>query len=334
MLKIALFGAGRIGAIHAANVIANPRATLAYVYDVNVAAARAIAERCKARVAESIEAVLSDTAVDAVLISSPTNTHVELITASAFAGKAVFCEKPIDLDMKRIVACQRAIARTGIRVQLGFNRRYDRAHRAVRDAVRAGEVGPLELLLITSRDPGLPPAAYLETSGGLFRDMTIHDFDMARFILGDDPVTEVYAAGSVMVDPALRDLGDVDTAMVVMKAASGALVHINNSRRAAYGYDQRVEAFGGRGMIASENLRAAAVARSGAAATDAKPPLLNFFLERYAQAYIDELDDFIDSVLERKAPQADFEDGRLAAVLAEAAWTSLTSGRPVEVADG
>lgn len=334
MLKVALFGAGRIGAVHAANVIANPRATLAYVYDMNVGAAEAVAARCNARIAQGIEVVLSDKTVDAVVIASPTNTHVDLIIASALAGKAVFCEKPIDLDMNRIRECGRVLARAGVPVQLGFNRRYDRAHRAVRDGVRAGEIGPLELLVITSRDPGLAPLSYLKVSGGIFRDMTIHDFDMARFILGDDRIVELYAAGSVLVDPALREFGEVDTAMVVLKAASGALVHINNSRRAVYGYDQRIEAFGSRGMVASENIRASAVARSNATGTDAKSPLLNFFLERYMQAYVDELNDFIDTVMEQKTPQVDFEDGRIASVLADVACASLQSGNAVPVSYG
>jgi len=331
MLKIALFGAGRIGAIHAGNIIANPRASLAYVYDMNLAAAEAIAARCDAAIPSSIDAVLSDQGVDAVLIASPTNTHVDLITAAARARKAVFCEKPIDLDMQRINECTKAVVSAGVPVQLGFNRRFDPAHRAVRESVRAGEIGRLELLEITSRDPGLAPVSYLKVSGGIFRDMTIHDFDMARFILGDDPIAEVYATGSVMVDSALEDLGDVDTAMVVLKAASGALVHINNSRRAVYGYDQRVEAFGAAGMVASENIRRSAIMRSSATATDAKSPLLNFFLERYMQSYVEELNAFIDNVLDRRKPEVGFEDGRLASVLAEAAWSSLRSGRAVQV---
>jgi myo-inositol 2-dehydrogenase/D-chiro-inositol 1-dehydrogenase len=216
-------------------------------------------------------------------------------------------------------------------VQLGFNRRYDRSHRAVRDAVLAGDIGALELLSITSRDPGLPPAAYLKGSGGLFRDMTIHDFDLARFILGGDPIIELYATGSVMVDPQLRDFGDVDTAMVIMKAASGALVHINNSRRAVYGYDQRVEAFGAHGMVQSENLRASSLTRSNTLATDAREPLLNFFIDRYQQAYRDELAHFIDVVESGAVPAAGFEDGRCALILADAAWKAVRSGCSVAV---
>ena len=331
MVNFALFGAGRIGVMHAANLAANPRAKLLYVYDVNASAAEACAAKHGAKVAPSVEAALRDKAVDAVLIASSTNTHVDLLTASAKAGKAVLCEKPIDLDIKRVERCKKAIAGTGIPVQIGFNRRYDPSHRAVRDAVAKGEIGALELLVITSRDPGLAPVAYLKVSGGIFRDMTIHDFDLARFVLGDDPVTEVFATGSVMVEPGLHALGDVDTAMVVMKAKSGALVHINNSRRAVYGYDQRVEAFGAKGMVQSDNLRASTVTRYNAKTTDAKLPLLDFFIERYTQAYLDELNEFVDVVSKKKMPSVDFEDGRKALILADAAWASLKSGKTVKV---
>lgn len=331
MVTFALFGAGRIGVMHAANLAANPRAILAYVYDVSASAAEACAAKHGAKAAPSVEAVLRDKSVDAVLIASSTNTHVDLITASAKAGKAILCEKPIDLDIKRVERCKKAIAGSGVPVQIGFNRRYDPSHRAVRDAVAKGDIGSLEQLVVTSRDPGIAPMAYMKVSGGIFRDMTIHDFDLARFILGDDPIEEVFAAGSVMIEPALRELGDVDTAMVVMKAKSGALVHINNSRRAVYGYDQRVEAFGAKGMVRSENIRANTLTRWGAKTTDAKEPLLNFFIERYAQAYLDELNEFVDVVSKKKKPSVDFEDGRKALILADAAWASLKSGKTVRV---
>jgi myo-inositol 2-dehydrogenase / D-chiro-inositol 1-dehydrogenase len=333
MVKFALFGAGRIGVLHAANIAASrPRATLAYVYDTNPDAAARVAAQYHARIASSVEAALADPAVDAVLIASSTNTHVDLITAAARAGKAILCEKPLDLDIERVERCKIDIAGTRVPLQIAFNRRHDPSHRAVRDAVHAGEIGALELLVITSRDPGMPSVPYLKASGGIFRDMTIHDFDMARFILGNDPVQELHAFGSIMVEPQLRELGDVDTAMVIMKAASGALVHINNSRRASYGYDQRVEAFGAKGMVQSDNLRASTITRSDARATDAKEPLLNFFMQRYAQAYVDELNQFIDVVDGKAQPSADFEDGRRALILANAAWESLRSGRTVKIA--
>jgi len=327
-INFALFGVGRIGTLHAANIAAShPRARLTYVYDLNTTAAAAIARQYGAKVAPSVDAVLEDRAVDAVLIASPTNTHVELITACARAGKAILCEKPIDLDIELVERCKKEIAGSGAPIQIGFNRRYDRSHRAVRES----NIGRLELLIITSRDPGLPPLSYLKVSGGMFRDMTIHDFDLARFILRDDTIEEVFATGSALVDPALRELGDIDSGMVVMRAASGALVHINNSRRAVYGYDQRVEAFGSKGMVQSENLRASTLTRSDEKTTNAKEPLLHFFIERYQQSYIDELNEFIEVVVNQGEPSVGFEDGRCALILANAALESMRSGKSVRV---
>ena len=330
MVRFALFGAGRIGAMHAANVAANGRAALHCVYDVHAPAAQKVAAQHGAKVAPSVAAALADKEVDAVLIASSTDTHVDLITAAAKAGKAILCEKPIDLDIRRVEQCRRDIAGSGVPVQLGFNRRYDASHRAVREAVARGEIGTLQQLIITSRDPGIAPMEYMKVSGGIFRDMMIHDFDLARFILGEDPV-EVFATGSVMIEPALAGIGDVDTAMVVMKAPSGALVHINNSRLAVYGYDQRVEAFGSKGMVQSENWRGSSLRRWTAQATDAQEPLLHFFIQRYAQAYLDELNEFIDAVANKTEPGVGFEDGRKALILADAAWESLRGGRAVAV---
>lgn len=330
MVRFALFGAGRIGAMHAANIAASKRAALHCVFDVHEAAAQKVATMHGTKVAASVAEALVDPAVDAVLIASSTDTHVDLITAAAKAGKAILCEKPIDLDIRRVEQCRRDIADTGVILQLGFNRRYDASHRAVRDAVARGDIGPLQLLIITSRDPGIAPMEYMKVSGGIFRDMTIHDFDLARYILGEDPA-EVFATGSVMIEPALAGIGDVDTAMVVMKAPSGALVHINNSRLAVYGYDQRVEAFGAKGMVQSENWRASSLRRWTAQATDAQEPLLHFFIQRYAQAYLDELNEFVDCVTNKTMPGVGFEDGRKALILADAAWESLRTGQAVKV---
>jgi myo-inositol 2-dehydrogenase/D-chiro-inositol 1-dehydrogenase len=325
-----LFGAGRIGAMHAANLAANPDAALLYVYDVDAAAAARTATRHGAKVAPDVAAALADPAVEAVLIASSTATHVDLITLAAQAGKAVLCEKPIDLDIARVERCRAALAGCDVPIQIGFNRRYDASHRAVRDAVAGGAIGQLELLLITSRDPAPAPREMMQGSGGLFRDMTIHDFDMARFVLGADPV-EVFATGSVMVDPMFAELDDIDTAMVVMRTASGALVHINNSRRAVYGYDQRIEAFGSTGMVQSDNLRPSTLSRYTDAATAAQEPLLHFFIERYRESYLRQVDDFIAAVRDRRPPAVTFEDGRKALLLADAAWDSARSGRAVAV---
>jgi myo-inositol 2-dehydrogenase / D-chiro-inositol 1-dehydrogenase len=330
MIGFALFGAGRIGAVHAANIAASSKARLLAVHDVDASAAEQIAARHGAKRAESAPIVLADGAVDAVLIATSTDSHVGLITAAAQAGKHIFCEKPIDLDIARVEQCRRQLAGAGVKVQIGFNRRYDPSHAALAAAVRAGEIGDLEQLIITSRDPDFAPLDYLRTSGGIFRDMTIHDFDLARFICQDEPI-EVFAAGSIRIEPKLEAMEDFDSAMVVMRTAKGALIHINNSRRAVYGYDQRVEAFGAKGMIVSDNLRATSIRRSTREGTDQRVPLLHFFIDRYSQAYARELDDFIDKIQTGGDPAVGFEDGRRAQILAEAALTSARTGRMVKV---
>lgn len=330
MLRFALFGAGRIGRLHADNVSANPHARLVCVYDINCSAASEVAQKHGAEVAPTVEAALAHPEVDAVLIASSTNTHVDLITRSALAGKAVLCEKPIDLDITVVDRCLKEIAGCNVPVQIGFNRRYDPSHRGVFDAVNNGEIGRLEQLVITSRDPSPPPASYVAVSGGLFRDMMIHDFDLARFILGEE-IIEVTASGSVLVDSAIGEAGDIDSAMVVMKTASGKLCHINNSRRASYGYDQRVEAFGSAGMVISNNRTATTVERYSASATGVREPLLNFFIDRYGDAYRNQINDFIDAVCNNRAPSPGFDDGRQALILADAALESLRSGRTVRL---
>ncbi|NNG04930.1 MAG: inositol 2-dehydrogenase [Inquilinus sp.] len=331
MLGFALFGAGRIGRMHADNLAASADAKLVSVYDVHGPSADAVAGKHGATVAPSVAAALDDGAVDAVLIASSTDTHVDLITAAAKAGKAILCEKPIDLDSSRVARCWQDIRGLGVPIQIGFNRRYDPSHRAVAEAVRAGEIGTVEQVIITSRDPGPPPADYLKVSGGLFRDMMIHDFDLARFVLGEEPV-EVFATGDALFDENARALGDVDTAMVVMRAASGALCHINCSRRAVFGYDQRLEAFGSRGMVRSRNRRPTTVERYTETATGTRDPLLNFFIERYQEAYVAEIADFIARVEKGEPLAVTFEDGQKALLLADAANESRASGRAVKVA--
>ncbi len=330
MLRFGLFGAGRIGKMHADNLALNADAELVSVYDVVAEAARAVAEKHGARADATVDAVLSDD-VDAVLIASSTDTHVDLITAAAEAGKAILCEKPIDLDIDRVNKCQADIADCKVPIQIAFNRRYDPTHRAVHDAVRAGEIGDVYQVIITSRDPELAPMSYLQVSGGLYRDMMIHDFDLARFLLGEEPV-EVMAMGSVLVEPELETINDVDTAMVMMRTASGKQCHINCSRNAAYGYDQRLEVFGSNGMVQSHNRRATTVERYTKGATAQRDPLLYFFIDRYPEAYVDELNDFIDAVANKREPSVTFEDGRRALLLADAANESLRSGAVVRVA--
>lgn len=328
MLEICQFGAGRIGQIHAGNVAANGRARLRYIVDVNPAAAAALAAKHGAGTATT-EAALADPAVKAVLIASSTDTHADLIEAAARAGKAIFCEKPIDLSLARVDACVQAVKRAGVPFFVGFNRRFDPNFAALRAALRQNAIGRVETITIISRDPAPPPAAFIATSGGLFRDMMIHDFDMAHWLLGQLPV-EVFAYASCLVDPAFTAAGDVDTAVVVMKTADGTLCQISNSRRAVYGYDQRIEVFGAGGMLQAGNVTPTTVSRWGADGVVAEKPL-PFFLERYAGAYRAELDHFIDCCLGDAEPVIQPEDGRVALVLAEAAVESVKTGAAVRV---
>ena len=329
MVRFALFGAGRIGTMHARHLAACAGARLVCVYDPVPGAARATADQHGATVADTVQAALS-AGIDAVLIASSTDTHVDLIVAAAQAGKAVFCEKPIDLSMQRVEACWEQVRDRGVPIQIGFNRRYDASHRGVRDRVAAGDIGDLHQVIITSRDPEPPPLSYVRVSGGLFRDMMIHDFDLARFVLGEEPVT-ITAAGSVMITPELTELGDVDTAMVLMTTASGTQCHINCSRQAVYGYDQRLEAHGSDGMVCSTNHLQDQVRRYSATSAGAPAPLRRFFIDRYAPAYQSQLADFVDAVATGREPSVTFEDGHRALILAEAANQSLATGTTIPI---
>jgi myo-inositol 2-dehydrogenase / D-chiro-inositol 1-dehydrogenase len=324
MIELALFGAGQIGSIHARSIAADPRARLKYVVDTRQEAAQRIAAATGAAIVDRATA-LGDPAIRGIVIASATDTHAEIAIAAAQAGKAIFCEKPIDLALDRVDACLAAVARAGIPFQIGFNRRFDPSFRAVRDGIDAGRVGTVELVVITSRDPAPDNEDYLRVSGGLFRDMTIHDFDMARFLLGEEPV-EVFAAGSCLVDPVFARLGDFDTVMVVLRTASGKLCHINNSVRAVYGYDQRIEVLGSAGMLRAANRTPTSLEYSGADGIVSDKPLY-FFLERYADAYAAELRGFVACIEEGRAPVPSAEDGRRAMLLAEAALASSKSGR-------
>lgn len=331
MLRFGIIGTGRIGDMHARLVALQPDASVTWCFDVDEDSARRTADAVGARATTRIDTLLGAEDVDAVLIASPTNTHVEMILRSAEAGKPILCEKPIDVDIGKVEDCREKLKAFDVPLQLGFNRRFDPSHAGVRNAVAAGEIGALELLVITSRDPGPPPPRpILEACGGLFRDTTIHDMDMARFVLGEDPV-EVFAMAANRVDPVFAELGDVDTAMIVMQTASGALCHINNSRRTNYGYDQRVEAFGAEGMVRSNNHRPSEVSRHGAGGTGTRDELLYFFIERYRAAYEAEIRDFIDQVTAGKPPNVTFEDGRRALILSEAALKSYETRQPVKV---
>ncbi len=333
MTRIAVLGTGRIGRMHAENIAAHPRASLAGVYDIHAPAAQEVAAKLGVPQFDSVEAVLASTNVDAVLIATSTPTHADLIEQAVAAGKAILCEKPIDLSLDRVNACATRIAGTDLPIMLGFVRRFDTGHAGVRRAIESGQIGELHQVTITSRDPGMAPNAYIEVSGGIFRDMTIHDFDMARFILGEE-VTEVTATGSRLVDPALMErCGDYDTVTVMMKTATGKQAIISNSRRAVYGYDQRIEAFGSAGMAISENRTMDHVRLYAQAFTDRAAPLQNFFIERYGDAFAAEISAFVDAVEQGAKPPVGFEDGRQALILAEAAILSAAEGRTVLVSE-
>ena len=325
MLSIAVIGAGRIGNIHARNIAAHGRADLAGVVDVDAAAATRLAGECGTRAISLEEAF----AADAVLIGSPTPTHADYIERAAAGGRAIFCEKPIDLALDRVRACLAAVRRSGVVLMVGFNRRFDPHFGALKRRIDAGEIGALELLTIISRDPAPPPPAYVATSGGLFRDMMIHDLDMARFLLGEEPV-EVHAAASCLVDASIGTAGDVDTAVVTLRTQSGKLCQISNSRRASYGYDQRIEAHGSKGLLRAGNVTPTTVEL----ATDAgftTDPVLPFFLERYAAAYRAELDTFIAAAESAQMPKPDGDDGLKALLLADAATQSAKTGQVVRL---
>jgi len=331
MIRVAVLGAGRIGQIHAANVAANPRAKLVAVADPIDAAARKLAERLGCEASTDAAAVIARTDVDAVVIGTPSDTHAQLMLLAARAGKAVLCEKPVDNDLAKADEAIAELTRLRARVMMAFNRRFDPSNVELRRAIDAGDIGEVRQVIITSRDPGLPPRDYVAHSGGIFRDMAIHDFDMARFLLGEEPV-EVYAKASRVVDPALmKEFGDYDTLMVIMQTASGKQCHINCCREASYGYDQRFEILGAKGMLMNDNLRPSTVRRYNASETEALPPLLNFFLQRYTEAYRNELEAFLKALDEGTAMPTTPNDGRQALRLAEAALESVKTGCTVKV---
>jgi myo-inositol 2-dehydrogenase / D-chiro-inositol 1-dehydrogenase len=323
-----LIGAGFIGPLHAANVAARTDARLRWVVDLNIAAAETLARKYEARATPSLDEALADADVDAVIVCTPPRTHASIIEAAARAGKAIFCEKPIDLDLARVEQCAAVVAASGVPLFVAFNRRFDPTHRALHAALRAGEIGKTEMLVLSSRDPEIsPPDVVALTPWGIFYDTMIHDFDMVRWLADDEPV-EIFARASALMNAGENPHRDPDTAMVVMRMSRGALVHVNSSFRAAYGYDQRIEAFGERGMLVSGNQRATSLERHDRAGTRAAP-LLYFFLDRYAQSYRDELGEFIAAVTAKKPPPIGIDDGRRALMIAEAGVRSAQTGAPV-----
>ncbi|NLO63708.1 MAG: inositol 2-dehydrogenase [Clostridiales bacterium] len=334
MVKIGIIGAGRIGKVHTESItryvkgaevkaIADP-----FINEETRAWAKSLGI---AEVYDDYKKILEDKEISIVLICSSTDTHSKISLEAIAAGKHIFCEKPIDHDVNKIKEVMDALKGSNVKYQVGFNRRFDHNFRAAREAVKAGKIGELNVLKITSRDPAPPPVSYIKVSGGIFLDMTIHDFDMVRFMSGAE-VEEVYAVGGVLVDKAIGEAGDIDTAIITMKLSNGALAVIDNCRRASYGYDQRVEAFGSLGQVAIENDTDSTAVVSCAEGVIAEKPK-HFFLERYMQAYADEITSFIDAVLKDKEVEVNVIDGLKPVLIGLAAKLSIAENRPVKVAE-
>ena len=331
ILNVGIIGAGRIGKVHAENLAFRiPAANPLMIADVNREAAEAVAAHCRIPSAkEDYRAVLEDSAIDAVIICSSTDTHARIVEEAAAAGKHIFCEKPVDLTLAKIDAALAAVETAGVKLQVGFNRRFDANYARVRRAVATGEIGEPQLMHIISRDPGPPPIEYVKVSGGIFLDMTIHDFDMARFLMGDE-VVEVYTAADVKVDPAIGEAGDVDTALIVLKFAGGVIGTIDNSRQAVYGYDQRVEVLGSKGAVHTDNNYPNAATVSGAETIHRDLPL-NFFMERYTESFVAEMEAFVDAVVGDRPTPVTGVDGRIPVVMGLAARRSYDENRPVRL---
>jgi len=333
VLNIGLIGAGRIGRLHAEHLSNQiPNVKLRMITDAN----ESVARECAARFhipewATDLQKIIQHADIDAIVVCSPTNTHSDIIQAASAAGKHIFCEKPVDVDLKRIDQALDAVQRAGVLLQVGFNRRFDPNFRRVRQAVASGEVGILHQLRITSRDPAPPPLEYIITSGGIFMDMTIHDFDMARFLAGSE-VEEIYATGSARVDPKIATAGDMDTAMVLLKFVNGACGVIENCRQAVYGYDQRVEVFGSGGSILVDNKYPNSAVIQGKDRIYRDLPL-NFFMERYLESYLVEMKEFVDAIQTGKASPVSGSEARIPVVMAQAARLSVKENRPVRLAE-
>ncbi|MCX7349064.1 MAG: Gfo/Idh/MocA family oxidoreductase [Alphaproteobacteria bacterium] len=330
-MKFSIFGAGRMGVIHAGNLSMSGRAQLAWVVDSDLERAKGLASLYGAVATSDPSAALSDSSVDAVIIASPTTTHADLIEASVKAGKSILCEKPIDLDIERVLACEAAIAGYGKPVMIGFQRRFDETHMAVGNAVVRGDIGKVESVSIVSRDPSPPPYDYIRTSGGQFLDQMIHDFDLALWLSGARGKARVFAMGAALVDPGIGGIGDTDSAHALIEFSTGSFCKIECSRRASYGYDQRVEVFGERGMVCSDNVHTSSISSWTAEGTATRATLKPDFMQRYLPCYATELTAFIDAVETGVLRGPDFTAGRRAVQLASAAKQSMLCRQPVEI---
>ena len=331
MINIALFGLGRIGSMHAQNIFLNNKCSLQYVFDIDQVLAKKIAKKFNSISIKNTRIAYTDKNVDVIFITTPTSTHIKYIMEAIKFKKTIFCEKPLDLNINKINECKKFIKKYNPKIQVGFNRRYDPGHYALKKSIQIGEIGKLEKIIITSRDPSPPSMAYLKVSGGIFRDMTIHDFDLIRFYLGNDEVKEIFATTTNLSDLRIKKINDYELAMCLIKSKKGVICMINNSRHCSYGYDQRVEVFGSKGMVISGNRRDNASEKFLESKTAIKRPLLNFFIDRYEEAYKLQLNDLVYLVQKRKNPRASFEEGRKAIIIANAAYKSLKLNKVVKI---
>ena len=332
-INVGLIGAGRIGRVHAEHLAYRvPGANLVAVADVFEEAAKKVAADFQIPDAyQDYRRIMEDETIEAIVICSSTDTHSQMIEEAAAAGKHIFCEKPIDHDLNKIDHVLASVEESGVKLQIGFNRRFDLNFRRVREIVASGEIGVPHILRITSRDPGPPPIEYIKISGGIFLDMTIHDFDMARFLIGVE-VVEIYAVGGVMVDPQIGETGDIDTAIITLRFENGVIGTIDNSRKAVYGYDQRVEVFGSEGVVVISNNTPDTAVVSNASGIHAPLPLF-FFIERYTEAYIAEMKEFIECIQQDTTPPVTGIDGRIPVVMGYAAKKSYQDNRPVRLSE-
>ena len=332
-IGVGVIGAGRIGRLHIEHLAQNiPEVELIAICSLDPVNIESLSGQFNVpKVMTDYNALLADPRIDAVLVASSTDTHVEISQAAAKAGKHVFCEKPISLDLEQIDETLAIVEKAGVKFQVGFNRRFDASFARIREAVASGEIGEPHIMRITSRDPSPPPIEYVKVSGGIFLDMTIHDFDMARYLIGDE-VVEVYATGGVRVDPKIGEAGDIDTTVITLRFQNGVIATIDNSREAVYGYDQRVEVFGSKGMVTAANLPTNTVTFSGSEGTHAAPPSY-FFVERYKAAFLSELQAFFACIQEDTPPPVTGEDGKAPVVMGFAALKSLRENRPVRLSE-
>ena len=331
MINVALFGLGRIGQMHGENLHAHKKFNLKYIFDIDKDLSKKIARKFKTISIDNPKIAFKDKNIDVVFIASSTPTHINLISEATKHKKVVFCEKPLDLDIKKVNICKKKIKKFNPKIQLGFNRRYDPGHSSLKKDLQKGTIGKLEKIIITSRDPAPPPINYLKVSGGIFKDMMIHDFDLIRFYLQNDEVDSIYSIASNVSDKRFNKIKDYELASCILKSKNGVQCIITNSRHCSFGYDQRVELFGSNGMLISGNKNENETQTFTKNSTSQKKPLLNFFIDRYIDAYKLQLDELASYTIKRKQPISSFEDGRRALIIANAASASLKQKKQIRI---